>query len=312
MDKEFNKIEGLVGLLETNTTAAREHVGEIEREIRLIKERTRCVTTGFPYHWIPKMVLIHTVYDVCMWLNQFSPNTELVGGLSPRELVSGRQLACDKDCCADMGAYIEATVDADITNGEEERTQSCISLGPSGNMQGSLKCFDLKTGKVVIRRRVEQLPFPNRMLKKVIEWEKKGKAQITKDSIQFLNRLGKQFEWDNDEVEDLQVVMNEPEKVQRDHGVPAEIPGIKIEDDYKAVPGPAVEHELEKESVDVRKGALAARANSGLNVVDTPLVTTRGVNSHGINDDAPVINLTRDYPLLPEKNVQEYEAANGQ
>jgi hypothetical protein len=31
MDKEFDKIEDLVGLLETNTTAAREHVGEIER-----------------------------------------------------------------------------------------------------------------------------------------------------------------------------------------------------------------------------------------------------------------------------------------
>ena len=77
-----------------------------------------------------------------------------------------------------MGSYIEATVDADITNEQEERTYSCISLGPSGNMQGSLKCFDLKTGKVVIRRRVEQLPFPNRMLKKAIEWGKKGKHRL--------------------------------------------------------------------------------------------------------------------------------------
>jgi hypothetical protein len=228
--------------------------------------------------------------------------------------VTGQLLACDKDCRADVGSYIEATVDADIKNGQEERTHSCILLSPSGNMHGSLKCFDLKTGKVVIRRRVEQLPLPTRILNKAIEWGEKGKAQITKDSIQFLNRLGKQFEWDNDEVEDLQVVMNEPEKVQRDHGVPAEIPGIEIEDDYKAVPGPAVEHELEKESVDVRKRALAARANSGLNVVDTPLVTTRGVNSHGINDDAPVINLTRDYPLLPEKmykNMKQQTVSDG-
>ena len=97
MEKEFDKIEDLVGLLEANITAAREHVGKIEGEIRLIKERTRCVTTGFPYHWIPKIVLIHTVYDVCMWLNAFSPITELIGGLSPRELATGRKVTCDKD-----------------------------------------------------------------------------------------------------------------------------------------------------------------------------------------------------------------------
>ena len=119
------------------------------------------------------MVIIHTIYGVCMWLNEFSPNTKLIGGLSPRELVTGRKLACDKDCRADIGAYIEATVDADITNGQEARTHSCISLGPSGNIQGSLKCFDLETGKVVIRRRVVQLPFPNRMLKKANAWGKR-------------------------------------------------------------------------------------------------------------------------------------------
>ena len=96
-DKEFDRMEDLVGILATNTIAAREHVPKTERELRLIKEKTRCVTTGFPYHWIPKMVLIHTVYDVCMWMNQFSPNTKLLGGLSPREIITGKNLSCDKD-----------------------------------------------------------------------------------------------------------------------------------------------------------------------------------------------------------------------
>ena len=63
-----------------------------------------------------------------MWLNEFPPNTKPIGGLSLRKLVTGRKLACDKDCRADIGAYIEATVDADITNGQEAQTRSCISL----------------------------------------------------------------------------------------------------------------------------------------------------------------------------------------
>ena len=54
MDKEIDKVEDLVGLLETNTTATREHVGKIEREIRLIKERTSCITIRFLYHLNPK------------------------------------------------------------------------------------------------------------------------------------------------------------------------------------------------------------------------------------------------------------------
>ena len=103
-------------------------------------------------------------------------------------------------------------MDANITNGQEARTHSCISLGPSGNIQSSLKCFDFETGKAVIRRRVVQLPFPNRIRKKANAWGKKTKAQITKDSIQFLNRMGEKFDWENDKVETIQVVRNDPEK----------------------------------------------------------------------------------------------------
>ena len=80
------------------------------------------------------MVIIHTIHGVCMWLNKCLPNTELIVGLSPRELVSGRNLACDKDCRADIGVYIEVTMDADVTNRQEVRTHSCISLQPSGNI----------------------------------------------------------------------------------------------------------------------------------------------------------------------------------
>ena len=58
--------------------------------------------------------------------------------------------------------------------------------------------------------------------------------------------MGDKFDWDNDKVETIQVVRSDPEKVQRDHIVPAEIPGIKIKNDYEAVPGPAIELEAEK------------------------------------------------------------------
>ena len=93
----------------------------------------------------------------------------------------------------------------------------------------------------------------------------------------------------------------EPEKVQRDKVVPAEIPGIEIKTNYEAVLGPAIELEVEKEPMGVRRLALTARANDGLSVVNTSLATTRGVDKHGVSDDVPVFDLTGYDPLLLEK-----------
>ena len=39
MDKEFDKIKDIIPFLVVNTTAAREHVGEIERYLREFKNR---------------------------------------------------------------------------------------------------------------------------------------------------------------------------------------------------------------------------------------------------------------------------------
>ena len=56
-----------MGLAEVNTTAAREHMEEIERQIHLIKERTMCSTSymlDFGMICLPKHIVIHLVYNV--------------------------------------------------------------------------------------------------------------------------------------------------------------------------------------------------------------------------------------------------------
>ena len=67
MDQEFEKIKDVLPLVEINTTAAREHVPEIERRIRTIKERVRATTSHFPFNPIPKLVLIQTLYTICFY-----------------------------------------------------------------------------------------------------------------------------------------------------------------------------------------------------------------------------------------------------
>ena len=58
MDKAFDAVKEHLPFLELNTTAARENVAEIERELRQVKERGRCTSSKFPFQFIPTMVLI--------------------------------------------------------------------------------------------------------------------------------------------------------------------------------------------------------------------------------------------------------------
>ena len=118
----------------------------------------------------------------------------MTGRFLPRELVTGRMIKYLRDCCATVGAYIEASRDAMVTNGQDNRTRRCIALGASGNRQGSIKCFDLETGKVVVRRTFRTMAWPDRLIKKANAWGKKSKSSVVKEDINFLNRHGHRFD----------------------------------------------------------------------------------------------------------------------
>jgi hypothetical protein len=133
MDMEFEKVKTELGLVDVNTTAAREHVAEIERGIRLLKERARCVVKSLPFQYLPKQIVIHLVYFVCMMVNAIPAAEGISQLLSPREIVTQRKIDFRKDCKALFGSYVEASTDAIVTNDMKSRTHSCIALGPSGN-----------------------------------------------------------------------------------------------------------------------------------------------------------------------------------
>ena len=112
-----------------------------------------------------------------------------------------------RDCKVDPGSYVEASVDAIVTNDNSERTTSCVALGPAGNRQRSVKCFSIETGKILYRRTVTPVPWPkdNHLIQKVEAWGKQGVRAIKRGCIKFFNRKGEKFDWDNDNLSDLAV-----------------------------------------------------------------------------------------------------------
>ena len=97
-----------------------------------------------------------------------------------------------------MGAYIEVSTDEISTNDNSDRTHPCIYMGPSGNRQGLHSYFFLDTGCVVVQWLVKQMPWPDRLLKNVNSWSKRGRHAIQRGHFKFLNRSGEKFDWEND------------------------------------------------------------------------------------------------------------------
>ena len=75
-----------------------------------------------------------------------------------------------------------------------------------------------------------------------------------------MNQKGEQFDWDNDNLEDLKAVNEQPKSVHQD--IIAEIPGVKTEDMYNTVIGSTPIGTEEKPSLYAER-ALMARKNAG-------------------------------------------------
>ena len=72
------------------------------------------------------------------------------------------------------------------------------------------------------------------MLKRVLYWGKKAKDKITKQSmLQFRNRKGDLFSWENEDLSDLVVDRSKLEQKLTDRDLVPEIPGIRLESDYE-------------------------------------------------------------------------------
>jgi hypothetical protein len=128
MDVEFEKLRTLLPHVALNTTAAREHVGEIERKIRVVKERARGTFNTLPYKKLPKMMVVELLHFCVMWMNSFPVKSGISKKWSPRELVSRHKLDTKLHCRSPFGSYCKVHVDPDITNTLEPRTKWAICM----------------------------------------------------------------------------------------------------------------------------------------------------------------------------------------
>ncbi|KAL7531043.1 hypothetical protein ACHAXR_006172, partial [Thalassiosira sp. AJA248-18] len=123
MDGEFEKIKAELPEIVCNTTAAKEHVSEAERMIRVAKERNRGLVNTLPFTHIPKRMKIEFIYFTVLWLNAFPARSGISTIYSPREMLVRWKMDCKKHCRILPGSYAERAAAALDTAGIQMEEQ---------------------------------------------------------------------------------------------------------------------------------------------------------------------------------------------
>jgi hypothetical protein len=174
-DHEFACITNELLPIPLNIADADDHVAQVERSIRTIKERTRCLIQGLPFKRVPKVMMRAAVENANKVLNQFPPKGGVSETLSPLTIMTGKPTPDYNDMKIEFGAYAQVFEDNDPTNTQRARTTGAIALTPTGNAQGGYNFMSLTTGRKLSRQQWDELPMPDGVIDKV---ERMGELQL--------------------------------------------------------------------------------------------------------------------------------------
>ena len=109
MDGEFGHLRGeLASLGVTLNEASRdEHIGEIERFIRTVKQWMRAIYNTLPFQKIPTQLSAEMAKACVFWLNSLPLQSNFGNELSPRTIVMGQRLDFKRHCRFQFGEYVQ-------------------------------------------------------------------------------------------------------------------------------------------------------------------------------------------------------------
>ena len=109
MDGKFGHLRGeLAGMgIMLNETSWDEHVGDIERFIRTIKERMPAIYNTLPFNKIPARLVVEMAKASMFWLNGLPPKDSFGNKLSSQTIVTGQKLDYKQHCCFQFGEYVQ-------------------------------------------------------------------------------------------------------------------------------------------------------------------------------------------------------------
>jgi hypothetical protein len=110
------------------------------------------------------------------------------------------------------------------------QTHKAVATGPTGNLQGCVKFYCLKTGQILKRRLFTPLPMPDR----VIKWVNAiGVHEKQGQEFWFLIRRKEPYEWTDEVPEDDLKFQGLLKETAQYPDIPAKLPGVELEREIK-------------------------------------------------------------------------------
>ena len=283
-----------------------QHVPEIERKIRVVKERVRAQLSDLPYN-LPARLLPWLLYFVVYCLNCI-PVRSSGFYVSPRELMTGRKLNYKRDLRFEFGSYIEArnpTGDSSMAG----RTNGMIPLLSSGNVQGSVHCFSLETKRVVVRDSWTVLPMPDiviSMLNRLADVDKL-EDRVTRDPEFRVRNQVIRLEADHNEQPDLDTNCSpQLDGVQSEPSIDARVEPPSDEDLKIRIPRDIWDAETNRKDLELVLDDGIVRDADGDIVMDTTDsidYTTNGVPTTQYDKTYGALYVRPVPPLTPSKHT---------
>lgn len=197
MDGQFEPIRGdltdiQVGL---NTAGHDDHVPEIERHIRVVKERGHAIYNTVPFNRFNARMIIEMIYNCNFWLNSFPYPDGVSEELSPCTIITGHAIDFRRHCRIKYGAH--AQVNEEHNNSMASHTTGALAMCPTGNPQGSYYFFSLSTGRLLTRTRWTELPVPADVIQRVHHL-----ARCNRRGLEFLDRNREPILLDDEQPDD--------------------------------------------------------------------------------------------------------------
>ena len=98
LDGEFQALQQLTNSVNINIVSRDEHVPRAERNVRTIKDRLRGTLASLPFQKIPNRMLIELAFGQVFWLNAFPNKYGISKTLSPRAIMTGKEIDFKNTC----------------------------------------------------------------------------------------------------------------------------------------------------------------------------------------------------------------------
>ena len=153
-----------------NVSTADEHASEIERAIRVIKERARAHLIMMPFPHYPRLLKRHLIHHLITLVNLSVHPNSVFPYLSPATIIIGHTFDAYIHCRVKFGLYCQAFDEPSPLNSTvKPRTLDTLALRPTGNRQGGYYFLHIIIWSLIESSKWTVIPIPEHIISLVNE-----------------------------------------------------------------------------------------------------------------------------------------------